>query len=152
VSGTTWTVSPTDPFDAHGYTTTSSAGKRWGDAYVGGTANYTLGGVTSNGVFTTFDPLTGSSQAAVGDSGGAMFSYNGSSWELAGILSAVATFEGQPAGTAMVGNLTFGVNIANYRSAILTAIPEPADFAVWISAAAGAFVAWRRRRRRHQCA
>ena len=148
VTETTWTVSTSDPFDAQGYTVTSSAGKRWGDSTVGGTADYSLGAVTSNGVYTVFSAINGSSQGAGGDSGGAMFSYNGSSWELAGILSAISTYDGQPGGTAIVGNLTWGLNIAYYRPAILAAIPEPADVALWVAVIAAGVGIWRRRRQR----
>jgi hypothetical protein len=133
ISGSTWTVSAADPFNAHGYTQVAPAGKRWGDAVVGGSSNYTLGGVTSSGVYTVFSAITAASQAGTGDSGGAMFSFDGSNWALAGILSAVTTFEGQPGSTSVVGNQTFAVSIADYRGAIITAIPEPAATAVWCS-------------------
>ena len=69
----------------------------------------------------------GSTQAAGGDSGGATFYYTGTSWELAGILGAVAGFENQPASTAVLGDATFSSSIATYRSFIVdAAIPEPA--------------------------
>lgn len=151
----TWTQLPsTSGADVTGYFLGSS-GKRWGDALYVGSTTYTLGGSSQVGVVTEFVPAVGSSQAATGDSGGAMFYYNGSSWSLVGILSAVSTYndprqtyDNQPSNTMVEGNYTLGVSIAAYRNAILTAIPEPADFAVWGGAAAGMAAIWVRTRRR----
>lgn len=126
-------------------------GKRWGDAFLTiNSLSYTVNGHAQTGIVAEFDKTTGSSQAASGDSGGALFYKNGSTWELLGILSAVATFsdsaytpDNQPGGTAVDGNLTFSVSIPAYRSAILTAIPEPADVAAWGAAAVGLVAIWR---------
>lgn len=96
ISGSTWTVSAADPFNAHGYSQVASAGKRWGDAVVGASSNYILGGVTSSGVYTVFSAITAASQAGTGDSGGAMFSFDGSNWALAGILSAITPSKVRP--------------------------------------------------------
>jgi len=65
-------------------------------------------------------------QAAVGDSGGAVFFKNGSSWELTGVLFAINSFVGQPSGTALYGNETFAVDLSFYRSAILAITTLPA--------------------------
>ena len=135
-----------------------SAGKRWGDAFMTfNAATYTVNGRTQTGIVTEFDAQSGSSQAATGDSGGALFYKNGAAWELVGILSAVSflpalatapAFDNQPSGTVVDSNLTLAVSIPFYRGAVLAAIPEPADVGAWIAAMVGFAVSWRRRARK----
>jgi hypothetical protein len=57
-------------------------------------------------------------QAAVGDSGGAAFVRGADGWELAGILLAVKSYQGQPPRTAVYGNQTVIADLAHYREAI----------------------------------
>jgi len=143
------------PADAQGYFA-GAGGKRWGDAVVAGTSTYDIGTGATTSVVTRFVATTGSSQAFSGDSGGGLFALNGSTWELLGVMGAIGTFnngtnpDGQPGGTAVVNNVTFAGSVPAYRPAILavTAIPEPADVALWVAAAAGAAVVWRRKRGR----
>jgi hypothetical protein len=78
-----------------------ASGKRWGAALYTGTSIRELGGVQQNFVVTAFVPEAPFAQAAVGDSGGAIFVQSGVSWSLLGIISAVATLDGQPADTAV---------------------------------------------------
>jgi hypothetical protein len=65
-------------------------------------------------------------QGASGDSGGALFAKNGSTWELAGILFAILPYPGQPDQTALqgnasmpIGNLTYAINLSIYRDQII---------------------------------
>jgi hypothetical protein len=86
---------------------------------------------------------THESQAAVGDSGGAAFAWNGSSYELAGILIAISTFQNQPAETALYGNYTLPADLSVYRNEIVATMPEPAG-GLWIGLALVAALARRR--------
>ncbi|MCA9216363.1 MAG: trypsin-like peptidase domain-containing protein [Planctomycetales bacterium] len=66
-------------------------------------------------------------QAVVGDSGGAMFMLNEGTWELAGIINAVQSDNGQdePGGpptplNPIFGDVTLAANLADYRATILS--------------------------------
>ncbi|MFP6639555.1 MAG: trypsin-like serine protease [Myxococcota bacterium] len=63
--------------------------------------------------------------ATQGDSGGGVFHQNGGSWEVAGILFAVSTQETQPPLTSLRTNLSVAVDVAAYRSEILSIIQVP---------------------------
>ena len=74
---------------------------------------------------TKFDDTGGTAfeaQAAIGDSGGAVFYDNFpdemGAWELAGVIHAVDNSRGQPSATAVLGNLTFLSDISVYRDQI----------------------------------
>lgn len=68
------------------------------------------------------------SQAVLGDSGGAVFTKNGTVWELAGVLFGAAQFDGQNPSSSLDGNLSFAVDLSYYRSQILPVIrPECSD-------------------------
>lgn len=73
-------------------------------------------------------------QAALNDSGGAIFFKNGSTWELSGIMYAIddtiGGSNGQPGSIAVYGNVTYSADIASYRSQINAAIPEPSEWAL----------------------
>ena len=153
------TVDPGGPGSADTWTALSSAeganraghalgaaGKRWGEARYTGTFDYTLGSATQTGVATNLDPILGYSQAAGGDSGGAIFFHNGTSWGLLGIISAVGTLENQPANTAVTFNQTLGVSLPAYQTALLAAIPEPSHYALGAGALSLLAVLWHRRR------
>ena len=73
-----------------------------------------LGGTTHEG------------QGATGDSGGALFIKNGSTWELAGVLFAIGPFASQPDSTALqgkvgqpIGNITYATDLSVYRDQII---------------------------------
>lgn len=84
---------------------------------------------------TTFTDLSGQSrndpeaQGIEGDSGGAVFRWTGGTSELLGILyargSALSEQAGQPAGTALYGNVTFVADLDFYRTQILDVIDQP---------------------------
>ena len=88
---------------------------------------------------------THESQAAVGDSGGAAFAWNGSSYDLAGTLIGILFFSGQPAETAAYMNATLAADLSVYRNEIVNWMPEPAG-ALWPGAALVAWLARARRR------
>ena len=131
----TWTVVGSGG-NAAGYTETGAAGIRWGDATVAGATTVAISGRTTATFYTEFLNVAGSTQGASGDSGGAVFYKDGGTWYLAGIMSAVGTFnngtnpDGQPANTAVFGNVTFAASIADYSGFITTAIPESSAYAL----------------------
>jgi len=122
------------------------SGKRWGEALYTDSFAYSLGSATQTGVVTRLQAATGYAQAAGGDSGGAIFFHNGTSWGLLGIISAVGTLENQPANTAVAFNQTLGVSLPAYQTALLAAIPEPGHYALGAGGLSLLAVLWHRRR------
>jgi hypothetical protein len=145
-SADTWTELPNATGANRSGYALGGAGKRWGEALYTSTFDYTLGSATQTGVATLLVAVNGSSQAAGGDSGGAIFFHNGTSWGLLGIISAVGTLENQPANTAVTFNQTLGVSIPEYRTALLAAIPEPGHYALGAGTLSLLAVLWHRRR------
>lgn len=139
--------------DAGGYTEVAGTGMRWGDAVVAGATTVAISGRTTATFYTEFLNTAGSTQGATGDSGGAVFYKTGGVWYLAGIMSAVGTYnngttpDGQPANTAVFTNLTFAASIADYSGFIATAIPEPSAYALLAGLVALAAAAIIRRRK-----
>ena len=133
---------------AEGYVWTDPNVKQWGTNTVLA-RNLTLG--TSTVLATAFDAADGEAQGSLGDSGGAVFNKNGTQWELAALIVAVgriecgilygANFAGQPGSTSVADitglpndkSVTYSVQIANYKSAILSAIPEPDPLALLLA-------------------
>lgn len=150
----TWTQLPNSTgSNASGYAVGSGGTMRHGTNQIDGTSAYDIGTGATTAFYGDFDAVSGESQGAGGDSGGAVFYKNGTTWELVGIMGAIATYNNQPGSTAVFGNLTYYASIPAYHSFITSAIPEPADVAVWLAAVAGGFALWQRRRqssRTHQ--
>lgn len=130
-----WNVVPTGGTYS-GFDTAGTRVKRWGTntierATSGGPNNdevISLGFGNVSCFFTDFDNLTGdTSQAQVVtyDSGGAAFYKNGTEWQLAGTLIAQGTFNGQPANTAVFGNISYAADLSIYAPQIAIVIPEP---------------------------
>ena len=106
--------------------------KSWGNNLVasGGTSviNIGLGDLT---VFKTVfnappSQTSDEAQGAGGDSGGGVFHKSGSTWQLAGMIDAIGTLDGQTNQTAVYGNETFSADIATYRiqiAAVIAATP-----------------------------
>lgn len=114
-----------------GWTWASAAHLRWGTNEVqqtGLTVNVGIGTATSafSTDFTPGLPTPHEAQVAVGDSGGAAFVKQDGRWELAGVLFAADTFEGQPPRTAVYGNTTFAADLPSYRDQILERTLQPA--------------------------
>lgn len=154
VSPWSWTESSTN-VNAAGYKTLESSAMRWGtntvfakDFWVDATNS--VPDVRS--FATRFDDSavpTDEAQAALGDSGGAVFGKNGSDWELQGVIFTVAGFSGQPspATTAVYGNLTYAADLSYYAPQIMSLVPEPSTYALLaLSATAFGLVIIRRRR------
>jgi len=132
----TWVVTTEELSNISGYTTTTSKEIRWGENEVH--QNYivvNLGSLLNPlhvlSFNTQFDEsgMPHEAQAVAGDSGGGVFIYNGSGWELAGMMFAVGTYEKQPNGgeTAVFGNQTYIADLSVYRSQILSIVPEPSS-------------------------
>ena len=124
---TTWQPTPPLPPSIDGYEWGSGATMRWGTNEIAPSPMLPIFQTIS--ISTEFEEgaTPHESQAAVGDSGGALFVENAGIWELAGLLFAIAGFSNQPPNTALYGNATYAGDIALYRDAILeiTSVPEP---------------------------
>ena len=145
-----WTEVPSSG-DYSGYGT-SGFGKRWATNEVAQTVaeDPTLVEVDSGSgdviSFTTDFNLSGGmtneGQAALGDSGGAIFSKNSFGvWELSGVIHSVGTYEDQPfpGQTAIDGNPTYAADLSAYRSQIqnvigVAAVPEPGGLSLLVIA------------------
>lgn len=99
----------------------ATTGKRWGTNRLTATgiANGTLGFSASFTHVGTMGSTTHEAIGANGDSGGAAFVKNGSTWELAGLLFAISSFGGQPYGTSLYGNLTWSADLSQYRDQLI---------------------------------
>lgn len=149
----TWLENPPGIPNRSGFKTTGVHQVRWGlndvSSSVIATANMgTIPSPVNVRYFTTrFDDTEydDEAQAVTGDSGGAAFTYNGSFWQLSGMMFSVSTYENQPGGTtaAIVGQQTAIADIASYRNQILAIVPEPSTVFLGL---AGLLVFCRRKR------
>jgi hypothetical protein len=127
-AATSWDANgPPPPGPIYGYTWGVGRSLRWGTNFV---EDFPSTRVFDTEVFgSVFDEGDSAheAQAAPGDSGGAAFAWNGSRWELAGVMIAVGEYEGQPAETSLYGQLTYAADLSVYRDQILDviAMPEP---------------------------
>lgn len=64
-------------------------------------------------------------QAAVGDSGGAVFIPREGRFELAGVLIAIAGFPGQPPNTALYGNFSMAADLSVFGNSLAALLREP---------------------------
>ena len=98
---------------------------RWGTAPVAEQPlNLALAGSVTRAFTTIFikGARSFAAQAAVGDSGGAAFVKVNGVWELAGVMVAIDTYDGQPASTSLYGNHTFAADLPTYRAQIVSTI------------------------------
>jgi len=107
--------------------------QRWGTNVIsdpGVTASYGYGDVS--GFKATFDSDAGDNEAigASGDSGGAVFYNDGTSWQLAGVILARTAYSGQPDSTSVFSNATFAADLSVYRDQIVSLVPEPATLSL----------------------
>lgn len=150
-----WTeVEPDDPtlwWQRTGFKTVNEpATVRWGTNQVSGYGS----GENEGSFFTTFTSGgTATQYEAQGvrqDSGGAAFYKDESGqWQLAGLMFAVGQYTDQPGGTdtAMFGNHTYFVDLAQYRDEILAIIPEPWQTSIVFGASVWVLLFWRRQQR-----
>lgn len=89
------------------------------------------------------------SQGVNGDSGGGVFAYSGTQWELAGLIYAIGEYGGQPVDISLYGQLTYVIDLSTYRDEIqnVIALPEPAA-GLWPGALLVCLLARRRARSR----
>ncbi len=141
VSGSTWTeVSASDSWNASGYEVEGTRSLRWGEnaivTFSTVTVNSGSGDVTSFGMNFSQFGLPDEAHGVRGDSGGAVFVKNEGTWELAGMMHANTSRNGQPGDTAVFGNYTYAADVATYFSDIDlisggtftgNAIPEPSS-------------------------
>jgi hypothetical protein len=152
---TTWDASwveggaPT-AYTGYKYQSPASYPLAYGTNNLDGTLYVNIGGLMVHSIYMDYDSPSGSPDyegvGATGDSGGAIFYKNGGSWELAGVMLAVATFVGQPANTAVFGNTTFAADLSFYRSQILATVPEPRSWLMFCIGVVFAVCTLRRRR------
>lgn len=128
----TWVETSEASSNISGFQTTATHEVRWGENVVddnGFTVDIGQGDVIS--FSTQFDVagLPQEAQAVSGDSGGAVFSFNGGSWELSGMMYAVSTYETQPGGpdSAVFGVQTAIADLSYYQAEIFSIIPEPSS-------------------------
>ncbi len=109
-----------------GFSWTQKGSKRWGTNRIA-TIDETLyqGSWTTHSFALVFDPPTTvratefEAQAAVGDSGGAVFVKRDGEWLLAGLMTSVTGFSRAPAQTSMYGDSTYAADLVSYRGEIL---------------------------------
>ena len=149
----TWTVTGSGG-DAAGFATVGTQAIRWGTNDVAANdlwVNAGYGDVRSFATVFDYAPYTTEAQAVLHDSGGAVFTKAGGQWQLAGVITAVAGYSGQPSPvfTAVFGDATFMADLSYYRPQIVALVPEPSAAA--LAGGAGAVLALlpivRRRRR-----
>ena len=118
-----WTILPLADATHAGYQIGSGRAMRWGTNRIAAVALRTRTGKRLSHAFATFFeaglPTPHEAQAALGDSGGAVFARNdGGDWELVGIMVTIAQHPNQPADVTVYGNATFAVDIHAYREQI----------------------------------
>ena len=111
-----------------GWGWTSPRTKRWGRNKISTSGSIILDTVSATLNFDSSPPSAVSDEAHVasGDSGGGLYWKSGGTWYLAGTLFVSLTFSGQPSNISIFGNATGAVDIATYRSEILSIISVPA--------------------------
>jgi hypothetical protein len=109
-----------------GFSWTEKGSKRWGTNRVSQVDEALYqGSWTTRSFSLVFDPpstaaTTGfETQAAVGDSGGAVFVKRDGAWILAGMMTSVTGYARAPSYTSMYGDRTYAADLSTYRSEIL---------------------------------
>jgi hypothetical protein len=120
-------LGPAGPQYAEGYQYAPGQSQRWGTNTIVADALYQSADRDVLSLITQFnrgDELTTEfeAQAAVGDSGGPLFHKSEQGWELVGVMLLVGQAPGQPADTAVLGNLTVSADLSIYRDQIMETI------------------------------
>jgi hypothetical protein len=120
-----WTWSSTNNArnaDASGYAYDSAQSLRWGNGSLAAKLSIDDGFGTMASFYSTFASTNGSAMAAAGDSGGGVFYKTGTNWNLCGIMLTIATYNGQPANTSVVGDATYVADLASFATQINTLV------------------------------
>jgi hypothetical protein len=137
-----------------GFYLSAGTAKSWGNnkVNIGGTTTIDIGygtvtafisDFTAPGTLGPTSPTSDEAQVSAGDSGGGVFQKNGSTWLLAGILDAEQNQVNQPDSTAVYGDKSYFVDIATYRSEILSVLNSSAVPNLLIArTATNALVCW----------
>ncbi|MHC4180623.1 MAG: trypsin-like peptidase domain-containing protein [Planctomycetota bacterium] len=158
-SETSWDLNwneVTPPAPYHGFNLVDGREKRWGENHIEGTDLVS----TNDDAYTTeclamdFSRFLGAGdhemQVVPGDSGGGLFYKDLDGWELAGILVARSTLNGeppsQPRESAVYTNKSFAADLSRYEGQIAGVIPEPSALVMLLGLGAGCLVwlGWRR--------
>jgi hypothetical protein len=154
-AATSWDPNgPPPPGPIHGYDWGAGRSLRWGTNFAEDFPPDPILGTVVFGSFFDEADSAHEAQAANGDSGGAVFAWDGSQWELAGVIIAITEYSGQPAQTSLYGQLTYAADLSAYRDPILDviAMPEPGGGLLAGSALLAALARRRRRIHRRRCA
>jgi hypothetical protein len=131
---------------------------RWGEAQVSGTQSAVSDGYGLTDCFyTTFADNGNANEMQIvrGDSGGGVFSWNGTSWQLSGMIvgNATSTVLGNISnfyGVSTTGNVavfdntySYVADLSQYQSQIVQITPEPSSLALFL---AGGAIFWACRR------
>ncbi len=116
----------TDGPSEFGFSWAEKGSKRWGTNRIS-SVDETLyqGSWTTHSVSVVFDPPSSDkatrheAQAAIGDSGGAVFVKRDGQWLLAGMMTSVTGYTRAPARTSMYGDTTYAADLSTYRGEIL---------------------------------
>ena len=112
----------------------STIEKRWGTNKIEILGNSSIGGNTYNYLQTRLDANQGNNEAAFAyyDSGSGLFISNSGSWELAGITTAVSTFNSSKFASSLNSpDLNYFVRISQYSQNILNNIPDKTSYSGW---------------------
>lgn len=123
-----WNTSRLPGWDStfQGYGYASGTTKRWGSNTVDGSADGVNDGFGLTDMFyADFDNVANEAMGATYDSGGGVFTGTTNNFQLAGIMLTVATYNSQPADTAVFGDTTYIADLSAYRGQINQVIPEP---------------------------
>jgi hypothetical protein len=118
---------PTSWMGYDGFWTLPAQSVRWGTNHADGS-----GTILDTAAFVTVLDAGGSeheAQGVYGDSGGPVFTKRADgTWELAGIMFTVGTYENQPSSYVLYGNATYAVDVSAYRDQIIAVVrPECSD-------------------------
>ena len=112
----------------------STIEKRWGTNKIEILGNSSIGDNTYNYLQTRLDANQGNNEAAFAyyDSGSGLFISHSGSWELAGITTAVSTFNSSKFASSLNSpDVNYFVRISQYYQNILNNIPDKTSYSGW---------------------
>lgn len=161
----TWTPVTSGSYNIEGYTLLNSREMSWGLNVIADSGTAVVDGVAVAAMRTDFlapqfsGDLAGyEGQTTTGDSGGPVFRWTGSDWQLAGVMvGASLAYSGQPDSVLLGADPTLDVysetyiaDLTKYRDQIvaITAVPEPGTVGLAVAAAATGILGRGLRRKR----